>query len=142
MKTFALHDGDFVLGPGGFLAVGGIEKVRQDLGAALREPYGSDRFHPGWGSTLVNFVGDPASVEVAMLIRSEVTRIVQNYIAVQADLMQAEAAAGRRSPFSSSEVVVSVDNVDVNQQFDRFLIRVSLRTLDGAQVTLVRSVGV
>jgi phage baseplate assembly protein W len=52
---------------------------------ALAEPYGDDRFHPQWGSVLPNYVGTPIGADTEMLVRSEVARVIQAYIGVQAE---------------------------------------------------------
>ena len=71
MKSFALQNGDLVLGQGGLLTVTGPSKVRQDLSIAMREPVGCDRFHPNWGSVLPNYIGEPITTQIESLAGSQ-----------------------------------------------------------------------
>lgn len=140
MQTFVIKDGDLVLGPGGFSMIDGPQKVQQDLGVSMREPFGCDRFHPRWGTVLTDFIGQPVHEGTKALVQSEVNRIIQNYVASQNLVMSQDAAAGRKSRFSSGEIINSIDAVDVQQQFDRFFVRITLTTVAGDRITLGRMV--
>ena len=140
MRTFAIEGGDFVLGEGGFALVTGHEKVKQDLGIAMREPFGCDRFHPRWGSVLVNYVGEPAGEQVSFLVKAEVGRIIRNYIAVQGYLVEEDVKEQRRSRLNTNEVVVGVDGIDVRQEQDRYHVRVRLSLFSGEEVSLTGTV--
>lgn len=141
MKTLVIRNGDLALGPGGFQTITGPQKVKQDLAVAMREPFGCDRFHPRWGSLLFDYVGRPVSLELEALIRGEITRLVQNYAASQGEaLMQDRTRSQRRSRFSTNEVVSGVEAIQVRQEYDRYHIRVIVRTMAGEEITLTRTV--
>lgn len=140
MRNFAIQNGDLVLGHGGFQAVSGTAKVRQDLGIALREPLGCDRFHPRWGSVLPNFVGEPITKRIGAQVEAEVYRVVRNYMATKANQMQTEFLRGQKASLTADEVVVNITKVDVAWNMDRLFIRVSLETAGGGNTTLVTSV--
>ena len=140
MKSFAIQNGDLVLGQGGFLSVMGASKVRQDLGIAMREPLGCDRFHPNWGSALPTYIGEPITTQIGKLVEAEVYRLVRNYMATKANEMQAEYLRGNRSSFRADEVVVNVKAVDVARNLDRIYVRVGLQTSGGSNVVLVATV--
>lgn len=142
MKTLEIKNGDLVIGPGGYSTVSGPAKVKQDLGLAVREPYGVDRFHPRWGSTLPDMIGGTIDDFARMRVVAEVQRIVANYMAVQQDLMARSTAAGRRPTFSSGEAVSAVEAIQVRQTMDRLHVRIVLRTLSGQSVSLVSTVEV
>lgn len=142
MKALEIKNGDLVIGRGGYATVSGVAKLRQDLSVAVREPYGTDRFHPRWGSLLAEYVGGVLNEYSKMQVIGEVQRICANYIAVQQDQMAAANAEGRRPTFTSGEVVESVQSIEVRQTFDRLHVRVILRTLSGETVPLVSTVGV
>ena len=129
-----VRNGDLVVGPRGHATVEGEAKVVQDLGLAMREPYGVDRFHPQWGSMLPRYVGEPVNTETAALIKAEATRIVKNMAAEQTAQIAADAAKGARSRFSTSEIIAGVAGIDVRQEYDRFHVRVRIETLAGGQV--------
>jgi hypothetical protein len=140
MKSFALQNGDLVLGQGGLLTVAGPSKVRQDLSIAMREPLGCDRFHPNWGSVLPNYIGEPITGQIDSLVKAEVYRLVRNYMAVKANEMQSEYLRGNRASFSADEIVINISSVDVVRNMDRLYVRVSLQTSGGSNVTLVATV--
>lgn len=143
MKALEIKNGDLVIGPGGYTTVSGAEKVRQDLSVAVREPYGSDRFHPRWGSILPEMIGGVIDEFSRPRVIGEVQRVVSNYIARQSDELMASATkAGRRPSFSSGEVVAAVESIDARQTYDRLHVRVIVRTLSGESVTLYSTVGV
>jgi hypothetical protein len=142
MKTFQIKDGDLVLGPGGFQTLEGPAKVAQDLGIAVREPIGCDRFHEGWGSGLHAFVGGRADDYTQMLIEGEINRLVNNYMMTQAEHVERDDTNSRKPRFATSELIGDIDSIDIVQQYDRFFIRVSLTTVAGDSVTLVQTVGV
>lgn len=140
MKTLQLANGDLVIGSGGFVTVTGAAKVRQDLGVAVREPYGTDRFHPRWGSVLVNYIGQPVGPATDMLVRSEVIRLIKNYIAVQGEQMEFDATTGSKTRFVTSEIIQAINKIEVVQERDRYHVRVSLALFSGDLVTLTTSV--
>lgn len=140
-KALALENGDLVLGPGGFATIEGERKVFQDLSLAILEPYGNDRFHPRWGSLLDRFVGSTLNDETDLLIRSEVTRIIRNYMAVQQDRYSRDIAAGLKPPISAGEMVSRIDNLTILHDYDRYHLTVRLMTLAGQPVTLTSTVG-
>lgn len=140
MKTFALVAGDLVVGQGGFALITGQEKVKQDLGVAMREPFGCDRFHPRWGSVLISYVGEPADVQSEFLIRAEIGRIIRNYIMIQGSVVEEDVSDQRRSRLTTSEVITGVDGIDVRQDQDKYHVRVRLNLFSGDQVSLFGSV--
>lgn len=134
MKTLAVRDGDLVVGPKGHTILEGEAKTRQDLGLALREPWGVDRFHPDHGSLLYRYVGEPVGIETEALIRAEIFRVVKNLIANQEAILTADNAKGAKPRFTTNEVISGVEGVDVAAQYDRYYVRVRLRTLAGSQI--------
>jgi phage baseplate assembly protein W len=139
VKTLELRDGDLVIGPSGHALVTGRAKLRQDLSLAVREPYGCDRFHPRWGSMLDSYVGGVIDEFSAAEVKSEVMRVVGNYMALQQDQVSAVNAAGRKPTFGFGEVVAGIDGVEVRQTFDRLYVRVRVRTLSGDTVAVATS---
>jgi len=140
VKTLALQGGDLVVGPGGHKTITGSAKVRQDLALALGEPYGQDRFHPNWGSVLTDYVGRPVNSDTELLVRSEAARVVQMYIDVQRVEIVEDALAGRRSRFTTADVVARLDDVNTVIQFDTIRILLSLVTQAQENLTVSRTV--
>lgn len=140
MKSLQIKSGDLAIGPGGVQLVEGQARVVQDLSIASIEPFGCDRFHPGWGSVFANYIGLPSTAELEMLVRSEAVRIASNYMVEQARTLDEDAAAGRQPRLSSDEILNAITKVEVEQALDRLNVRVSLRTLSGNTVSLQSTV--
>lgn len=140
MMSLAVINGDLALRPGGFGTVTGAAKTRQDLGLALREPYGVDRFHPMWGSLLDGNIGFTINEAMADDVRSEVVRVIQNYMAVQQAKLVADTINGGPTRLTPDEIVRSISNLEVDQENDRLLVRITLDTGGGRQVTLLQAV--
>lgn len=140
MKTFAIKDGDFVPGQGGFVQITGIEKLRQDLAIALQEPLGSDQYHPKWGSLLSSLVGQTTDASTAT-IQSEVNRILSNYINIQQALLGQDKASGNKPRFSAGEVIREILSVDVTPSYDSVIVKITLQTFDGSQLDLTSIYG-
>lgn len=142
MKTLALRDGDLVLAQGGYATVSGPPMIVQDLRCGLLEPLGNDRFHPGYGSEADTFIGVTTEQEAQFGVQQEVTRVVQNYVAVQRDRIERDALTGVKSRFKTDEVVQNIDSIAVRQVNDVLYVRVTLSTISGEHVELISAVGV
>lgn len=141
MKTFKITStGDLDLDNGGYAMVTGAPKIEQDLGLALREPFGQDRFHPRWGSLIPDYIGDPITPAMPGTLHAEVNRIVGNYIQLQTILLNEDARLGQRPRLQASGVVASIDAVFAKQVADKIYLRVELTTLGGQKVTISSAV--
>ncbi len=136
MRTLAIESGDLVLSGGSYLLYGGAALVAQDLRMALGEPLGNDRFHPGWGSRLHDFIGVPLDEAARFDVEQECGRVVSNYVAVQRDKILRDTLAADRSRFQTSEVVAQVQGVQVTASGDTVSARVLIRTVDNQQVAV------
>lgn len=140
MKTLAVVDGDLVLDASRYATVSGSQRVAQDLGIALREHFGVDRFHPNWGSLLPTYVGAAMGEGFHTQIAGEVKRVLGNYMAVQDQ--QVRSLAGQPEQLDSRDVVVAVSAVDVQTTgSSRFDVRITLQTLSGGSIGLSLPVG-
>jgi len=140
LKALEIRNGDLVVGAGGYTTIEGAAKVQQDLGVAVREPYGSDRFHPRWGTLLHEYVGTAVSEVSEMRIQAEVARIVQNYMRTQGEALARDVSTNRRTRFSKDELVERVESISIRQEFDRFRVRVIVRTFSNTDIAIIRSV--
>lgn len=139
MKTLAVQDGDLVLGASGYVTTRGLNKTVQDLGIALREHVGIDRFHPKWGSGLNSLIGRPIDVLSQMQLESEARRVINNYMAVQRE--QALHMTQRGAKVQQSEMVAQVVDVRVERWWTTWVkMVVVLRMMDGNSFTLDLSV--
>jgi hypothetical protein len=140
MKTLALVGGDLALGDGGYRTLTGAARIRQDLALALAEPYGQDTYHPEFGSVLAAHIGEPLTPELELLVRSEVVRVVQQYVDSQQAQIAADALSGSRSRFSFQDVVQSVQSISTDIQYDTIKVSIALKTQSGGTVRVLRTV--
>lgn len=140
MKTPFLDDGDLVVGTNSDLQmVTGVNKVAQDVRGALLEPIGNDRFHPGWGSDLDSYIGNPAYVDVTTTVQSEVNRVVGNLAAVQRDQVESQSLNSQISTWTTSEVISGVTSVNVSQTYDTVNVEITIGTVSGETTTIAES---
>ncbi len=140
MYGLAVVNGDLVLSGNDYYKIAGAAKVKQDMTFALNDEYGSDPFHPYWGSTLSRFIGEPITDGLRQAVVAEVTRVLNNYIAVQTDMASAATARGTRGLMTTDNVVTGVQSIDVRVNFDSIDIQVTLSTMAGNSVQISRQV--
>lgn len=139
MNTLEVENGDLVLANGSFSTITGPTKVSQDIEIATLTPYGSDRFHPRYGSVFSSYIGTASNPSTAMFIKSEMLRVIKNYMAVQLSKVKAASQKGLASPFSQGELVASAGAINVQQQLDQFQVTASVNTASGQQVNISTS---
>lgn len=129
--SLKLTDGDLVALGDQLDLVFGKEKLIQDVDCWLRERYGGDRFHLSMGSILQEFIGGVASGSTQAEVHAEVLRVLQNYQAVQLRIL-------RENPtlLSTSEMLVSIDNIIVQVNYDTVQVACKLRNGSGNTATI------
>jgi hypothetical protein len=143
MKDLQLVGGDlFALGRG-FATVTGTDYVRQRVATALAEPYGSDPYHPEWGSGLNSYLGGPVTDGVSALIQAEASRVLGQLVAAQQQILRTAALAGTRSQLNAADVIATVDKVSAapGPQPATVMLSVSLTTRGGPQLAINRTLG-
>lgn len=141
MKTFALRNGDLVLTGSKFGMVEGMPRVQQQLGLAMREPFGSDRFHRDWGSVLDSWIGTYITGDVTDQVRSEVVRVVRDFIIRQNESVKTWAGQGRRANVTAEEMITDISAIQIEQNQDALLVKVTLRTASNAEFSILTSPG-
>lgn len=137
MKTFKLSGRDLSLTGNGYSMVSGIDRVRQQIGLGIRESYGGDRFHPRWGSVLPEWIGTVINRPgMSLEIRSEIIRVVKNFMAVQSAEIDARASRGLSPVVVPSEVVLGVTDVKIVKSQDSLSVTVYLQTAGGQVVSI------
>jgi phage baseplate assembly protein W len=140
VKTLALFNGDIMPAQGGYFMFTGVDRIRQDLTLALMEEYGSDRFHPKWGSVIRQFIGNVITPQLQTLAQAEVNRVVQNYILIQQSEVLRDSQVDVKGRFSTSDVIRSVRSISSSVNLDRIDVRLALETMSRASVTIKRQV--
>lgn len=140
MKTLFLRDGDLMPAHRDLVTVEGAGKVAQDLRCALLEPLGNDRFHPGWGSTLSDFIASVANEDTRFDVEAEVNRVISNYAAVQRDKIEADMLGDVDTRFSTEEILSRVREVRVEVREETVDIHIGLQTVAGEIFVLSEAV--
>jgi phage baseplate assembly protein W len=141
MKTFALRNGDLVLAGSKYGMVEGIARVQQQVGLAMREPLGSDRFHREWGSVLDDWIGSVINEDITFEVRSEVIRVVRDFIIRQNEQVKSRASIGRRAIITAEEMITDISSLRVEQDQDALIVKVTLRTASNQEFTILTSPG-
>lgn len=136
--SFSLQvaNGDLVQDGSGLAIVYGVNKLKQDLTLWMTERYSIDRFHPGMGSYFQNYIGGIISYHTQSMIRNEAERIVDNYTRVQRRGL-------RQSPslYSLSELLNSINSINVGISFDTVSVAVSVSNAQQQSTTVAVSQG-
>ncbi len=140
METLALSGGDLVVGPGGLQTLSGAAKIRQDLALALAEEYGADPYHSGWGSVLPQYLGEPVDDDIPMLVQAEVNRVLQQYMTGQQQQLATASANRQQHTIMTSEIIQTVNSVDVSVLYDTVKVVISLTTMAGQNLKISRTV--
>jgi hypothetical protein len=141
MRTYALRNGDLDLIGDRFAMVEGAARVQQQLGLCMREVWGVDRFHPGWGSVMPNWIGGVINAGLELDLRSEVLRIVKNQMSSATDQINRRANSGLAPVVVAGEIITNVSNIVVRQAQDQVFVRVVLVTASNAEFSLIINPG-
>jgi phage baseplate assembly protein W len=136
MKTIVVSNGDIQLSTGQLQFAVGSSKLVQDLTLWLEEPLGTGYTTPGFGSLLSGMVGQAQSQNTPSTIQNEVQRVLQLYQGQQAINLQSAQNSAQLSYWNKSEIIQSINSVNVNMQNDTALVSVNLTTLANSTVNL------
>lgn len=128
-------NGDLSITAGKFDLVQGTDKLKQDLTLWLTEKYRDDRFHPTYGSILDGYIGGVIDAEETVVrVQSEALRVLSNY-------QQIQIARFKEVPskFQPSELLQSVNGVEVSLSYDKVVVLIRITT--AARTTTTVSVG-
>lgn len=140
MYTLSLRNGDLSVGSGGILdTVSGTAMLSQELGSWIMEPLGSDPFHTTYGSSIHETIGSGIDNYTASSIERAVSDTVQAYLEYQGSRIRSEMLSGR-NPYKPSDIVTSVDGIDVSVDRDTVTVKVSVSTASGDKTTIVREI--
>ena len=123
--SLAIADGDLAKRGSQMALVFGVNKLKQDMNCWLLEQYGGDRFHTNMGSVLQEFIGSVVSPTTSVEVEAEIMRVLENY-------QYTQLRRFRENPqkFSPSELLVSVDAVDVSVGYST--VRATVRVRNGS----------
>lgn len=131
-------NGDLSITAGRFDLVQGTDKLKQDLTLWLTERYRDDRFHPTYGSILDGYIGGVINAnDTIVRVQSETLRVLSNY-------QQIQIARFKESPekFQPSELLQSVNGVNVSLSYDKVIVLVRITTAARTNTTITVGFGV
>ena len=140
MYSLKIVDGDLaMLGDGTIAQISGAERIRQELSCWLLEPLGTDVMYSNFGSTLNDSIGSPITSDNLLEVKTEVTRVVNNYIEYQKK--QYEAARNRSTDavlnaWSEDDMIARVDYIRVDAVADTVAVVVKLTTAAGLGISV------
>jgi phage baseplate assembly protein W len=141
MDTFALIHGDLALdGSGGYAMLSGADRIRQDLSLALLEEYGSDRFHPKYGSIVKSYVGNVIDENLQQLVKAEINRVVVTYIGLQQAEVLRDSTVDIAGRFTTSDVVRNITSIDVHTTYDTIYVAATLETLARETIAISKQI--
>lgn len=140
MRALKISNGDLVLGAQGYAEVTGVTKVAQDLTIAVLTPYGSNRFHPGWGSVLDSKIGSTQGEMTKALVRAEVQRVVTSYINLQTAQLQTAQLNGYVSPYSNDDIATGITDLTVTAAYTAVYVHCAVTTAANSNTALIASI--
>lgn len=129
--SLAIVDGDLAKRGSQLSLVFGVDKLKQDVNCWLLEQFGGDRFHTNMGSVLQEFIGGVVSGSTRVEVQAEILRVLQNYQGMQ--LRRFKENPQKLSP---SELLVSIDKVDVTVTYDAVWATVKIRNGSNESTTI------
>lgn len=129
--SLAIVDGDLAQKGSVMDLVFGVEKLNQDIYLHIMERYGTDRFHVNMGSILQDFIGGVIGNTTRSEVQAEVFRVLQNYQALQMRKIKEDP-----QNVSTSELLVSVDDVRASVSYDTVNVAMKLRNGEGENTTI------
>lgn len=135
--SLAVADGDLVQKGDQLDLVFGVNKLEQDIYLWIMERYGTDRFHVTMGSILQDFIGGIVSDSVRAQIQGEVLRVLQNYQAIQLRTLKENPQV-----LSTSELLVSIDDIKASVSYDTVNVTLKLRNGSGQATTIKLATGI
>ena len=135
MRSWQITDADLSLRGDGWLnELRGWRRVAQDLSCWLLEPVGTDPAHPGFGSHLGEMIGSTVSAESVGRVKSEVNRVVANYVAYtkrRIEQSRSQSPAKFLDMWGNGEILKSVDRIDVDAVADTVRVTIGFTMSDG-----------
>lgn len=143
MNGLKITDGDLALqGNGDVVQISGAERIAQELSCWLLEPLGSDRLYTGFGSDIGDQIGTIIDSDALLAVKTEVVRVVKNYIAYQQNQMtnaKADNLTDFVNAWNEDDIISTINSVSVTSDSTTVTVVVSLTTAGGSSVTVTQS---
>ena len=136
MKTIAVSNGDIQLTGGKIQFVVGTNKLVQDLTRWFEEPLGTGYSSPNFGSLLPAMIGGTQNSSTVSTVTGEIQRILQLYQTQQVINLQQAQSSAQLSYWNKSEIIQSVQSVNVTIQNTSIIANINLLTMANSNVNL------
>ena len=143
MYGLKVTNGDLaVMGDGNCVLVEGRERLAQEISHWLLEPLGTDALYNRFGSTLDQIIGSPMLAEYIAEVRTEVGRVLQNYMAYQTRQMNEDRLKGDEvflKNWKDEDIIDAVEGLSVKAVADTLKVTIKLFTVAGTRLIIERS---
>lgn len=141
MNDLEIINGDIKLDDSGKMSeISGHDRIRQDLACWILEPLANDKTFPKFGSTLNSYIGEPAWNLTISKIKSEVARIVKNYITYQktmyTDMASKKGKVETASCWSLDDLLTGEFSIQIDVENDTIRVNVEVYTSKGTTITV------
>jgi phage baseplate assembly protein W len=140
MKTIAVSNGDIQLNGGKIQFAIGSDKLVQDIQRWLEEPIGTGFTTPNFGSLLPSMIGGNQNSSTVSAVTNEIQRVLQLYQGQQIINLQQAQNAAQLSYWNKSEIIQTIQSVNVTVQNTSILASISLLTLANSMVNINLSI--
>jgi phage baseplate assembly protein W len=140
MKTIAVSNGDIQLNGGKIQFAIGSDKLVQDIQRWLEEPIGTGFTTPNFGSLLPSMIGGNQNSSTVSAVTNEIQRVLQLYQGQQIINLQTAQNAAQLSYWNKSEIIQTIQSVNVTVQNTSILASISLLTLANSSVNINLSI--
>lgn len=145
--SLAVQNGDLSISGSQLATVSKDRKLIQDLRHHILEQMGFDKLHPGYGSLLdggidrdgvqhESLIAHESLQLGAILIESEIRRILADYQAQQLARARSDRYRYNKTTFTANEVLATIRNIDLQQVEDTLHVLVYLTTLGEQEIEL------
>lgn len=136
--SLALINGDLAISSGrNFETVSNGNKLVQDLTIWILERFGNDPAIPLNGPNLDDYIGQISTVSAINQIKNIIIQRLQQYQAMQISDMKRDVIRYQgKTTLDPSEVLRSINSVNVTSQGTTVIARISITTLEGSQIQM------
>jgi len=147
VKSLQVQNGDLATTAGQLTFVQGSDKLAQALTLWLKEPmYGNPPLGPGFttpnfGSVLESYIGQSNIGIMQSQVKTEILRVLGIFQKTQVYQLQTAQTIGALGYWNKSEIIQSVNSVDVSSTTNQITASVQIQTLANDTVDLNITVG-
>jgi len=136
MKTIAVSNGDIQLNGGKIIFAQASQKLVQDITRWLEEPIGTGYTTPGFGSTLIQLIGQAQDSTAITTVQNEIARVLQLYQGQQILYLQNSQSTAQLAKWNRSEIIQTVNSISATIQGNAIVASIVLTTLNNNPINI------